>query len=460
MTRIRFLSTILVAPVAVAVLVTPADAAASPSAADWVQTVPEPPLPAESYAPRPGVLFVPFEDVTVQPPPCADGTTMPNSAKNCTGVVGAETMVTAWGDATAQQDLMTGLQNALAPYNVRITNERPDDYVPYHMLLMTDMDDMEAMSEVCALAPLGCDGLPRNQTAIVLGSTMNCMDRDPLAAALFAFGRLSGLEPLTGVPEDPMTTPQDTANSPTMYQDMCNMLADPGNLKCLSSIHKLYCNDMDGVQNSHQELLGVYGPAPTEPDTTPPTIDSIFPEDGATFSTSDSWTVSATASDDSGYVVARWDWVEGIPDPIADSWFCKATNRACPQEFMNSHGADPSLPWDFFSATDGAPAGTYKFRFTVQDMAGNTAMQEITVTVEPSGGGSASGGGSTSGGPTTAGATTSGGGDTTGGIESGGNMMDGESSGGCSCRAPARPVDAAFGLGVLVLGGLVRRRRR
>ncbi|RMG98718.1 MAG: hypothetical protein D6705_05075 [Deltaproteobacteria bacterium] len=455
MTSKRLALPLLAAPLAVAALVSPAAAAAPEGGPTWIQPVPEPPIPAESYDPRPGILYVPLEEVTVNPPPCKDGTTQANSAKNCTNVVSEETTVPPWGDAQAQMDLITGLENALAPYNVRITTERPDDYVPYHMLLMSDMDVPESEADVCAFAAIGCDGLPRNRTALVVGSTMNCAGRDPLAAALYAFGRLSGLEPLADA-MDPMKVPQDPMAPETMYDDNCNALASPDMLQCISTIHKLYCNDMDGVQNSHQELLGVYGARPAEPDTTAPTIDSIFPEDGATFTTSDAWTVSATASDDSGYLVARWDWVEGIPDEIADSWFCKATNRACPQEFENGHGATGE-PWDFFAA-NGMPPGTYKFRFTVQDMAGNTASQEITVTVEGSSGSTS--GGATTGGPTSAGSSTSGGGDTTGGIESGGNMTDGDDSGGCSCSTSARPSDAAFGFGALLLAGLVRRRRR
>ncbi len=423
----------------------------------WVVIPERPSLPALDYDPRPGILFVPFEEVTLTAPPnCKDGTTQANSAKDCSSVVSAETTFPAWGDATAQMDLMMGLQAALDPYNVNITNTRPDPYVPYHMLIMSDNDEPMSEATVCGFAGIGCDGVPRNQVALVVGSTMNCMDRDPLATALYLFGRLSGLEPTTET-ADPMGRPLDPMNPATSYMDACNSFETPDMLQCVSTIHKSYCNDMDGVQNSHQELLGVYGPRPANPDGTPPTIDSIMPADGSTITATEDWTVTATASDDSGYYVAIWETLEVPAAAMGAVPDCGSTNRACPVEFMNDH-ATKDLPWDFFSAPAGqAPAGTYRFRFTAQDMYGNKTSQEISFTVEGDAGGS-SGGNSSGGSTSTSGGSTSGGG-STGGIESGGGADGGSSDGGgCSCRAASDGQGALGALALLALGAIRRRR--
>ncbi len=431
--------------------------AAADGDGSWVQIPERPALPALDYDPRPGVLFVPFEEVTLTAPPnCKDGTTQSNSAKDCSGVVSSETTFPAWGDATAQMDLMTGLQTALDPYNVVITNTRPDPYVPYHMLIMSDVDDGTSESTVCGFAGLGCDGVPRNQVALVLGSTMNCMERDPLGTALYLFGRLSGLESITDT-TDPMGTPLDAMNPATAYQDACTAFTAPDMLNCVSAIHAQYCNDMDGVQNSHQELLGVYGPRPMDPDTTAPTIDSISPADGSTISATESWTVTATASDDSGYYVAMWETLEIPPAAEGQVPDCAATNRACSVEFMNDY-ATTGAPWDFFSAPAGAaPGGTYRFRFTAQDMYGNKTSQEISFTVEGASGGS-TGGNTSAGSTSTTGAGTSTSGGSTGGIESGGGAGGDDSSGGCSCRTSGGGQGAVGALALLALGAIRRRR--
>jgi len=265
-----------------------------------------------------------------------------------------------------------------------------------------------------------------------------------------------------------MLYPPDWMTRATAYQDMCGAVMTATMQACPTE-HGMYCMDDDMQQNSHQELLGVWGARPEEPDAAAPTIADVEPADGATFPAGTTVVMDATIEDDSTHVAVKWT-LEGAAlvgaGFVEDGKFTACTNRVCDQAF-EENGIFPKLATDD-PATSWAvqlalPAGEYTLTLEAQDMTGNAAEpMSVTFTVE---GASDEGGGETSGGTT---ATTSASTSTSGTSSSTGGEDTGESSGddtggedqeksGCACTADASGVGPAA---LLALPFLFRRRRR
>ncbi len=455
-------------------LATSASIAGIASAAD-VGAAPDP-SNAVDYDARIGVVFIPLEDVDLIPssecPVSQSG--QDNAALNClSGLMEATTYT-----VTADEALVTAFSDALAPYNVQVVTERPADYVPYSMIVVTADESAEATSRTCAGAPIDCDGPNRNEIAITSGGTMNCMDPDVLQTVLIAFGYMSGLENNDN-PLDPMFYPPDFTMPSAAFDDSCSTvvptldeMGDPNNLVCPGLYHEAYCMDTEDQMNSHQELLGVYGERPADPDTTPPTIDSFTtPEDGGTLPAGADLELDAMVSDDSNVVAVRWvvasDALLGAGTAV-DGQISICTNGVCDDEWEGNPFKNPDTPWPF--VLQGLPGGEYTATLEVSDLSGNAAdPMMVSFTIE---GGSAE---DTGPDPDTgeddnadddnADDDDNGDDDDDGDTEDesdddGGSNVTGDGGGdeGCSCTTSGNPSNAAFLL--FGIAGLAMTRRR
>jgi MYXO-CTERM domain-containing protein len=437
---------------------------------------------AFDYAPAPGLLYIPVEEVTLVPSvdcPIAQGGAN-NSGLFCSFLVTQETTFPPIASIDA---VVAGVTAALQPYGVVVTTVRPPAFVPFHMVVPTDDVQMAVSSYTCTLAPTNCDGPSRNEIGFTFAQTSNCVDPDPVQATLAAFGRMSGLEG-TSDPADAMDFQPDFMPPAQSFADACSAM--PETPLCVAAIHESYCPGMMDVQNSHEELLGVYGSAPALPDTTPPAIDALdVPDEGANLASGAQLSVSATLSDDSGVAFLRWtvqsDAIIGLPGVADDGTISKCTNDAC----VASYDGVPYYAIDqpfVFDELVGLPDGDYSLSLEVQDLAGNAAASVMrTFTVgrvatdesggETSGQGESSDGGSTgttgSSGPDATSVTNTGGSSGSGATmgadagssegESGGSGDVDEGDKGCACRTTAGR--GRFGL-VAMLALFAARRRR
>ncbi|HEY0132812.1 MAG TPA: hypothetical protein VGB85_01995, partial [Nannocystis sp.] len=251
-------------------------------------------------------------------------------------------------------------------------------------------------------------------------------------------------------------------------------------------VHKNYCPGGEGEQqSSYQELLGVFGPRAE--DTTKPTLVSFAPEDGATFTTADTFNVTASFTDDSNFIGVNWTWIEGLPADLQADGYRRCTNDVCNDSYSAWKPVDD--PWDFINLKQ-PPAGNYEFKVEAMDAYGNHVAQNIRVTVveaegtttasdtgsdssdtsdsagtEGSGSDSTAGGSATiSGGLDDSGdVPTEGGGDggLTGGLDGGDSSSGGEDTAGGGSGGGCRvaPTPGAASLLALLLLGLRRRRR-
>src|SRR5690606_4865335 len=180
---------------------------------------------ASSEQTVPGILYVPTEAVTIYPGTAGTAecvgaggaTAAQHSGLGCTTAVDEATEFAPYADAT---NLTENLTSALAPFDITVTNTRPPKYVPFTMLIPSDEASADSLSNTCAPAGIDCSTLTRKRIGFTIGGSMNCMDPDPLHAALYAFGRMSGLEG-TDEATDPMFYPPDYTMPASEYQDVC-----------------------------------------------------------------------------------------------------------------------------------------------------------------------------------------------------------------------------------------------
>jgi MYXO-CTERM domain-containing protein len=417
---------------------------------DMLAALGVPPLPAFNYEPSPGVVYVAMDGVTIRPS-CGNGETA-NAALNCSPLVNAETTFAAFGGNAAAE--FQQLRSYYEPFDLNMTSVRPPDWMPYTMTVIGGSAAQIGAAGACGIANVACDGLKRNHVS--LNFPQSCGGMAETAAQETSHNW--GLEH-TDNPQD-LLYPFNNAGFKTFVNDCMTISHATGSgvTQC-GYIHEVYCPAGDGEeQNSYAELMGVFGPR--TPDTTPPQIVSVSPANGAVLGNANDILVTAHITEDSRMVAVNWQWIEGLPEGLES--YRRCTNNVCNQDFnpgVSFVAAD--MPWDFV-VLSGAPAGTYTFKVEALDAYGNYDSETITIEVvegsgEPGGGLDESGGGSEGeGGGSSEGGGTTGAGETGDGTGGGGGLDGGSSSGGCRMGTPA----ASWGLGLVGLLALGRRRRR
>ncbi len=350
------------------------------------------------------------------------------------------------GTAQQRQSVIDAVNADWAAYNMIITDSRPASG-EYNMIMIGPKNHGFG-NGVLGIAPLDCnDNNPYNITYSFGGAGQ-------YSATTFAttigqeVAHGFGLEHVNMAAD--IMNPYNSGGNPA-FLDTCYSIVSSGNGIVCGSQHAQYCSSTS--QNSHQELLGFFGPA--VPDTAPPSGTITFPADGQSFPIGANFVLTIEASDDVG--IAAID--------LYNNGSLLSTDMTLP------------YAWDIVNI----PEGTYSFVATVRDQA-NNEVQTNTVNITVSDGGGTTGttgtsGGESTGGESTGGESTTG---TSGGSESGGGS-DGGSSGddgfesstgdgglptgfgddevqGCACNSRGRGAAGWFAVALLGLP-LLRRRR-
>ena len=441
--------------------------------ADLLKGLELPPSAALDHDPTPGILYLAMDGVTLKP--TCGGPQTANAALNCSPLVDKETVFPSAGGGQTKSAIQQKLQQYYNDFNILIAAQRPPEWLPYTMAVIGGTSGNAGQQNgVCGIANVACDGAKRNHVSLSFPGS--CGAAAETAAQESAHNW--GLEH-TDVKTDIMYPYLEGAGS---FRSECMAISHAtgsGTTQC-GYVHKVYCPAGEGEQqNSHEELLGVFGPRVT--DTTNPTIVSMLPEEGAVFTTADSFIVSATIADDSNYVGVKWTWLEGLPAELQETGYTRCTNQVCTDDY--NAWAKVEEPWDFVQMVK-PPAGSYKFKLETMDMAGNYATKNLSFVVEAAGPGDSTTAGSdtdgdssgdtggastpTEGGadegstPTEGGGADSGitGAETEGDSGSGSDSASGTAGGGKDdggCRVAGTPGPASLLL-LLALGA--RRRRR
>lgn len=413
-----------------------------------------PPLPAVQYEASPGILYLAMNGLTLSPGE-------PNSARDRSPLVTQQTTFPAYGSESQQSALLQTLQSYYQDFDLVISTNRPPEYLPYTMAVIGGSAQAAGFpSGVCGVANVACDGLKRNHVSLTFPASCNGV----AATAAQETSHNWGLEHTDNQAD--LMYPFSTGGVKSFVNSCMNIshATGDGNTQC-GHIHKVYCNDQDERQNSYAELMAAFGPR--TPDNSPPQIIELFPENGTTLTTEDSFSVSARVTENSNFIGVKWTWLEGLPDGM-DSW-TRCTNGMCDDNYGLGVDFDPdAIPWDFVRLTN-PPEGTYSFRFEVMDAYGNADSATLTFQVGPPGSGSGSGSGDGGDGADDDAGDGDGSGSASGG--SGGDSdTDGGSSdsvggdggggkGGCTVLGtPRAPWGGVALLGLVALVGVRRRR--
>lgn len=428
--------------------------------ADALAALGHDPLHAMSYEAVAGVLYVEMNGVTLNPT-CGNGDAA-NAALNCSPLVDSETQFPAYGNGSAQAATFQELQSYYEPFNIVMTSQRPPDWLPYTMAVIGGASNQGG--GVCGVANVACDGLKRNHVSLTFPES--CGGVSEIAAQETSHNW--GLEHVDD--QTDLMYPFNNGGFKT-YTDACNTVdhSTGGAVTQCGYIHEIYCPAGEGEQqNSYQELLGVFGARAV--DSVAPEISDIQPPDGSVFHQSDSINVTASVTEDSHFLGAKWTWIDGeLPDGLTEYTVC--TNNVCTQNYSLTPGTDPNtVAWDFINLS-GAPVGTYTFQFEVLDAYANYDSAMITIEIIPDGADTAtgpdtsadtsgSGEGTASSDPTDADSEGEGTDDGTGtGITVGGSGTEGgPEPKDCNCDARRSPLEAAWALPLLVLARPRRRR--
>ena len=431
---------------------------------------------------EPAVLYIPDEDIELNPLGILPCSSQVNSAQGCLG----DTMevVPAYPNAAG---LRASLAAALDPYDVHITGQRPPEYLAYAMLLASDDPLPESASFTCSLGAISCGARKRNGITRVLGPTQNCPFSDPLLTSLFAFGRISGLEGVDA-PLDAMHYPPDFSVGGGAFIDACQPIVNRLGVNDVGEVIELplECTSLDHVdcpaqeQNGHADLLAYYGPRVVDVD--PPVIVSVTPEDGSFIPPNGDLTLDVVLSDADPVLGGRWTiYSPALEDMVEDGRLTICTNDVCTVGWGDAMPLKPTdSNWSIVISA--LPEGEYEITFEASDFHGNVMEPVyliVNVGIGPDNETTTTGGmgpdtstGPSMTGPTmTTNPTTAVTLDGSGGVGEGSasSPEPGESSGGpaqddglldpgCLCRSSSNS-GWSRGVLLLLLMGMVRRRR-
>ncbi|MCY1054186.1 Ig-like domain-containing protein [Nannocystis sp. SCPEA4] len=377
-----------------------------------------------------------------------------NSATNTTVFAEFATSYQPYGAGNKRAASLQAVKSDWAPYDVTITDVRPANGL-YTMCVNSPTNIFGG--GVLGVAPLDCND---NMAANIVLAFHSANDQFSAATQATTMSQeiahAYGLEHVNQ-PNDIMN-PYNAGGDPS-FLDQCLNLDGGGNPIQCGQQHNQFCNN--GQQNSHQELLWLFGTS--TPDPQPPVVTITNPKNGDEFAAPATITITAEATDNIGVAEVNL-FIDG----------------------MNQNAPDFTPPYQWADAT--FPEGTYCVSASAVDDEPNMAMSpEVCFSVVKQGEGTTSPG-STSGeepDPTTGTIPTTSGGET--GLETGeepepepepegsdsgngegGSLSDtsalppgfGQDGGdeGCGCAQPTGP--GATGLLLVAAFGLVRRRRR
>jgi hypothetical protein len=365
--------------------------------------------------------------------------------QNCSSIFGG-TVLPFSGDVSSRAAIIQTIRGKVEDFGITVTDQRPQsgDYD------MEMVGDWQGQSPAFAgIAPGGdCFDQTGGEVSFSLEATGSADGMTEII--LQELSHTWGLEHVND--QSDLLYPTTEGQNKT-FVDQCFKIVSDTDLNetngFCNSMHTNFCNA--GWQNSHAELLALFGPG--IPDTTPPGLAILTPTEGETVQGGDFELLVAIEDNEVPAVInLRIDMTsEVLTEPVSFSGAWAAPNEV-------------GFP------INGLPDGTYTISVEADDESDNPAADAVSFTVvgsdappvdtgAGSGGDDASADGSGGGADGDGTGGPGGAGDDSGDGTADGGAADGGDGGGdgCGCRAPTSPLPSVW-LG-LVLPVLLRRRR-
>jgi MYXO-CTERM domain-containing protein len=349
------------------------------------------------------------------------------------------------GDAVKRASIIQVIRKRVADFGITVTDQRPSSG-DYDMEMVGDWQGQNP--DFAGVAPnIDCYDSTGGETSFTLEASGSADGTAEIV--LQELAHTWGLEHVDETQDLLYPTTEGTNKT---FRDECHKIVADVQLSetdgYCNSVHTQFCDY--GWQNSYQELLYVFGES--VPDTQPPGVTIVAPEDGATIDGGNVDLVISLQDDQS-------------PAVITTEIVLQSDTLATPVEAGGAYAAPGELT---FPITD-LPDGTYSLRVDVTDESENPATDAITFTVvgnpaegeDESGSGDAGSGDAGSGDDASSGDAADGSGGTgDAGADGGGGVVEPQptTTASCDCRTDqSRP---GLVLGWLCVLGLGFRRRR
>jgi hypothetical protein len=333
--------------------------------------------------------------------------------------------------------IISTFESLLAPYGVRVAyREAPPPELPYAMVMMGgrpgDIGMDTGILGVSCSSDCG-DRWWRDTTLAFTAAAQPSQTNTLATTALHEAAHAFGLAHIDTAFSSPFVMHPYVDNSEKVWGDQCEEYNDAtGGINCQST-HDVWCGG--GAQNTHAELMAFFGP--NSPDTVPPTVEILAPEDGVEVEAGTTVALAASVTDDHDGV--GWKLMIYRDDQLLQE--------------------APAFEFETDWSLAGLPAGVYRLRVQAIDHDANVGADEVVVYVgteapapDASTGGD-TGTGDESGPPPTTAADPPGS-DASGASGDDTGAQAGED--GCSYALAGVPGAAPW---LLVLAGLRRRRR-
>jgi hypothetical protein len=163
-----------------------------------------------------------------------------------------------------KQAIVNPIAANFEPFNVEVTDVRPDAGTPYQMVVVTPTGSaLEPGRKLFAPTP-DCGDRDDNNVAFVIYSAESAASEgiSPASQAIVAsqaIGIMLGLEPVNGITDIMHEALPD--GSPRTFENLCHAKPVSDNWLC-NAQHRAGCNDNDDLQNSFAELTTLFGAAP------------------------------------------------------------------------------------------------------------------------------------------------------------------------------------------------------
>lgn len=369
--------------------------------------------PGKPQAAKQGVIFVNFDGAQLS-------SGYDDSRTNTTQLNFMAGSFAAYGQGAKRDAVLQAVRDDWAAYNVIVTDVRPASG-EYTMNMTGPTNPLGG--GVLGVAPLDCyDQQTHNNITYAFHSV-----NDQFSAAVTA--TTIGQEVAHSYGLEHVNEPGDIMNpynagGDASFIDACIQIVTNGQPIQCGQQHADNCGS-GSAQNAHLELLALFGTS--EPDTTAPVVELIYPEDGATFDPGANFTITAEAHDDTALETVL---LYNNGQPL--------------QETKN-----PPYDWEVTNI----PEGVYELYVEAVDLSGNAAMSNVVTIIvgDPPQSDDTAG--------TADGGETEGGDAGTGGVDTeGGNLPPGFGDGdddGCGCSAR----NHGLSLGLLLLLAPAFRRR-
>lgn len=268
-----------------------------------------------------------------------------NSINNVTQIQALVGSFAPYGQGAKREAVMQAVRADWAAFSVAITDQRPAS--GNYTMNMTGPTNPYG-NGVLGIAPLDCnDEQTHNNITYAFHS-----DNDGFSATVTA--TTIGQEVAHSYGLEHVDDPGDIMNplnagGDASFTDRCVQVVNGGSC---GSQHAAQCGS-PSAQNSYQELMSLFGPAP--PDTALPTVQIVSPSDGDTFMKGAGFAINVEADDNIG--------VQAI------SLFNNG-------ELVET---DAEAPWGWEVAN--VPSGVYEFYAEASDPAGNVAESNVVTVV-------------------------------------------------------------------------------